>query len=69
MQAKCATCGRFFSSKTGYSWKMKYSGYPPTPDEEIYRCFTCTEKYGTFIPQSGIKPEFSCGYRLGDYDV
>ncbi len=66
---RCYSCGRFFSFKNGYAWQLVYSGWPQTPDEEIYRCNTCVGKYGEFYPQHGIKPEFSCGYREGDYNV
>ena len=59
---KCHDCGRFMrTTKPGVAWKMVYSGYPPGPDREIFRCVPCVEKFGTFIPQSGIKPEHSCG--------
>lgn len=55
---KCYSCGKFC---TPVEWKMSYSGYPPTPDKEIYRCKDCVNKYGSFTPQSGIIPNFSCG--------
>lgn len=58
---KCYFCGRFMTCKPGASWKMVYSGHPPTPDHEIYQCKTCTDKHGAFTPQHGIKPECSCG--------
>lgn len=57
----CACCGRFFKMQPGVAWQMIYSGYPPTPDEEIYRCKPCVDKKGPFEPQIGIKPEYSCG--------
>jgi len=40
---------------------MVYSGWPPTPDHEIYMCKRCVKKFGAFTPQHGIKPEASCG--------
>lgn len=36
------------------------SGAPPEPQEEIYKCASCTEKNESFVPQHGIKPEHSC---------
>lgn len=57
----CECCGRFMSCKPGTAWKMVYSGSPPMPDREIYRCLKCVAKHGPFTPQSGIKPEASCG--------
>jgi len=59
---KCHDCGRFCVPA---AWKLVYSGYPPSPDREIYRCAACTEKLGPFNPQHGIKPEFSCGQTQG----
>jgi DNA-directed RNA polymerase subunit RPC12/RpoP len=58
---KCHDCGQWMRVITGVAWKMVYSGWPLTPDREIYRCTRCTEKLGEFHPQHGIKPEFSCG--------
>ena len=40
---------------------MIYSGALPEPHEEIYKCAGCAEKNGSFQPQEGIKPEYSCG--------
>jgi hypothetical protein len=57
----CNTCGRFFTMIAGVAWKMVYSGFPPEPDHEIYRCADCVAKVGEFSPSAGIKPEFSCG--------
>jgi hypothetical protein len=45
----------------GAAWRMVYSGWPPSPDHEDYRCKRCVEEFGTFMPQDGIKPEASCG--------
>ncbi len=42
-------------------WQMIYSCALPEPQEEIYKCASCVEKNGSFVPQSGIKPEHSCG--------
>jgi hypothetical protein len=56
---RCCDCGRFFSGT--YAWKMVYSGVLPEPYDEIYRCSRCLESKGPFVPQSGIRPEFSCG--------
>ena len=61
MSARCDDCGRFFSAALGYAWMLVYSGVPPTPDREIFRCSNCIEKAGPYLPQSGIKPEYSCG--------
>jgi hypothetical protein len=55
---KCHDCGRFCRP---VEWKMIYSGVLPEPQEEIYKCATCAEKHGSFMPQHGIKPECSCG--------
>lgn len=65
---KCCTCGRFFRHELGVSWKMVYSGHPPTPDHEIYQCKNCTLEYGPLEPQHGIKPECSTGvFNQGDF--
>lgn len=56
---KCHNCGRFCRP---VEWKMIYSGVLPEPQEEIYKCAACVEKYGSFEPQSGIKPRYSCGH-------
>ena len=55
---QCARCGKFCRPA---AWKMVYSGAIPTPDHEAYLCKKCLETSGPFIPQAGIKPEFSCG--------
>lgn len=55
---KCHDCGRFCHP---VEWKMIYSGVLPEPQEEIYLCAKCSENNGSFVPQHGIKPEFSCG--------
>lgn len=57
----CSCCGRFMRVEPGAAWRMVYSGWPPSPDHEDYRCKRCVEKFGAFTPQSGIKPEASCG--------
>lgn len=51
---RCHTCGRFMEYKIGVAVKMTYSGYPPTPEEEIYRCVSCVDTYGGFDPQHGV---------------
>lgn len=56
---QCSTCGRFMVIEPGCAIKMLYSGYPPTPDRELFRCRACVDKYGGFTPQHGIKPEYS----------
>lgn len=61
MPDKCHTCGRFFSWAYGFGWKMLYSGYPPQPDREIYRCAKCLNLHGTFEAQHGIVASSSCG--------
>ena len=43
-------------------WKMVFSGYPPSPDREIFICDACVQKFGPFEAQLGIKPDASCGY-------
>jgi hypothetical protein len=59
---KCHDCGRFFRLQPGCAWQMVYSGGPiPDPDREIFRCLPCVERLGTFTPQHGIRPEYSCG--------
>jgi hypothetical protein len=58
---RCACCGRFFKMQPGCAWKMVYSGWPPGPSEEIYKCKKCVETDGPFEPQHGIRPEASCG--------
>lgn len=55
---KCHDCGRFCRP---VEWQMIYSGALPEPYEEIYKCAPCVEKNGSFVPQSGINPEHSCG--------
>jgi hypothetical protein len=55
----CDKCGKFHDRGAGSAWKMIYSG--PMPDREITRCKSCVDKYGSFEPQSGIRPECSCG--------
>lgn len=57
----CSSCGQFFRYEPGVAWQMVYSGYPRTPDREIYRCKRCVAVFGEFIPQSDIRPEYSCG--------
>lgn len=63
----CADCGRFFRVEPGVAWKMVYSGYPPSPDREIFKCKRCCEKNGPFTPQHNIRPEYSCGILRGDH--
>lgn len=57
----CECCGRFMKCERGAAWRMIFTGHPPTPDREVYRCKACVEKYGTFDPQDGIRREASCG--------
>lgn len=52
---KCDWCGRFMRCETGASWVMLYSGYPPTPDREVFRCKGCTEDHGPLTAQPGIR--------------
>lgn len=59
MTPKCRDCGKLCRP---VEWKMIYSGALPEPQEEIYKCAACVEKHGSFIPQHGIKPEYSCGH-------
>lgn len=56
---RCIDCGKFCKP---VEWKMIYSGILPEPDHEIFKCAACVEKNGSFMPQSGIKPAYSCGY-------
>ena len=58
MMPKCHDCGKFCRP---VAWKMIYSGALPEPQEEIYKCAPCMKKHGSFEPQHGIKPEYSCG--------
>ena len=60
---RCECCGRFFSGAKGYAWKMIYSGHPPMPDHEIYRCPACVVTHGMFAHDERIRPECSCGYK------
>ena len=46
-----------------------YSCALPEPQEEIYKCASCVEKNGSFVPQSGIKPEHSCGGLTHSFEV
>lgn len=55
---KCHDCGRFCWPA---AWKMVYSGALPEPDHEIFKCQRCLDSNGPFLPQHGIKPEYSCG--------
>lgn len=57
---RCECCGRFMKCERGAAGMLRYSGHPPTPDRELYRCKNCVEKHGPFTPQHGIKPEASC---------
>lgn len=59
--ARCHTCGRFCALVNGSAWKLQYSGYPPEPAEELYRCKSCTDTHGGFTPQHGIVDKYSCG--------
>lgn len=54
---KCDMCGRFMRCSPGASWAMRYSGWPPTPDHEAFRCAGCTEKAGPLSAQTGMRPE------------
>ena len=36
---------------------MRYSGWPPTPDHEAFRCAICTERVGALEAQHGMRPE------------
>lgn len=60
-RARCECCGKLMACKPGAAWRMVYTGHPPTPDREVYRCKTCVDKWGPFDAQHGIKPEASCG--------
>lgn len=51
----CDWCGRFMTCKPGASWAMVYSGFPPTPDREVFRCKSCTDLHGPLHAQAGIK--------------
>lgn len=61
MFPNCDICGRFHKCEPGSAWRMVYSGYPPEPDREVFRCKKCVTAYGAFQVQHGIKPEASCG--------
>lgn len=58
MLPKCDRCGQFCVPA---EWKIIYSGVIPEPDHERYRCARCVETIGSFQPQHGIRPEYSCG--------
>lgn len=58
----CHDCGKFC---VPVAWKMVYSGFPPEPDREMVKCRPCFQENGPFIPQSGIRPEYSCGILAG----
>ena len=55
---KCHSCGKFCRP---VEWKMIYSGALPMPQEEIFLCAKCADERGSFVPQAGFKPEYSCG--------
>lgn len=65
----CCTCGRFCTAEPGASWKMIYSGYPPTPDHEVVRCARCTHTLGPLVAQSGIRPEYGAGVFTAETSV
>ena len=46
MWPKCDCCGRFARVEVGASFGMSYSGWPPTPDRELFKCKTCSDKWG-----------------------
>jgi hypothetical protein len=58
---RCDRCGRFHKCEPGSAWRMVYSGALLEHDHEKTRCKSCVERHGPFHPQTGIKPEFSCG--------
>jgi len=62
MSLQCHSCGRFFKPQGHAMWRMVFSGYPPSPDREIFICDACVQKFGPFEAQPGIKPDASCGY-------
>lgn len=41
---KCDKCGRFVGA--GSTSEMRYSGFPPHPDHEDFRCAKCSDKFG-----------------------
>lgn len=51
---KCDRCGRFMQCVDGASYAMRYSGFPPEPDHEAFRCKGCTQAVGPLMPQAGI---------------
>lgn len=46
----CCDCGRFIGA--GASMAMRYSGYPPTPDHEDFRCAPCVERLGPLTEEN-----------------
>ena len=54
---KCDACGRFMQCRAGASWAMRYSGWPPTPDHEAFRCLDCTTTIGPLDSSPGMRPE------------
>jgi hypothetical protein len=65
---KCDHCGRFMRCETGASFAMRYSGHPPTPDHEDFRCKSCTEIHGPLVAQAGIK-ETEAGMFTADFEA
>lgn len=61
----CDCCGRFHDYGPGSAWKMVFSGWPLTPDNEKTRCRLCVAKFGEFMPQDGVRPQDSCGVVKG----
>lgn len=58
---RCRSCGRLMKIEPGAAWMMIYDGAPPTPHGEVHRCKSCVSALGPFKPQTGIRPEHSCG--------
>lgn len=54
---RCDACGRFMRCEPGSSWAMRYSGYPPTPDYEAFRCLACTTEIGPLAAQIGMRSD------------
>lgn len=51
---KCDRCGRFMRCEPGASYAMRYSGYPPGPDHEDFRCRPCTVVAGPLKASFGM---------------
>lgn len=56
MYPKCDSCGRFARIEPGASFGMSYSGWPPTPERELFKCKRCSTAHGPLQPREGFAP-------------